>query len=175
MERISRWGIGPVFAVLSLLYGLITIIISSYFYPRFQIEIVPGSVLIGVGFAFIAVGVPFFIASARGVMRAYNADRLITGGTFRFCRHPLYASWAVFIVPGIVLAYQSWIGLTTPVFMYIIMRILVKKEETYLENRFGAEYANYRARVPCILPYGVLFGVKPPWPEKPGTGRQITT
>lgn len=150
----SRWGVGPVFTIISVSYGLVMIGISEYVYPRFRIEVIPGPVLILAGIALVAVGIPFFFVSARGVMRAYNSDRLITTSTFRFCRHPLYASWVVFIVPGIVLLYQSWIGLTVPVFMYIVLRILVRQEETYLANRFGEEYAKYRTGTPCILPYG---------------------
>lgn len=105
----------------------------------------------------IAVGIPFYIISEVVVMKAYNADRLITGNIFKCCRHPLYASWVVFIGPGVVLLLNSWIDLTTPIFMYTILRILVKKEELYLENRFGTEYLRYKNKVPCILPYGLLL------------------
>lgn len=154
MEKMSRWGVGPVFTVLSISYGLVMIGISEYAYPLFHIEIFPGPVLVGVGIVLIAVGIPFYLISAKGVMRAYNSDRLITTSTFRYCRHPLYASWVVFIVPGIVLIYQSWIGFTALVFMYIVLRILVRREEAYLGNKFGEEYAKYQARTPCILPYG---------------------
>lgn len=87
-------------------------------------------------------------------MRAYNADALVTNGIFRCCRHPLYASWVVFIVPGIVLLANSWIGLTTPVVMYFLLRSLVKAEERYLESVFGSDYLDYKSVVPCILPYG---------------------
>ena len=44
--------------------------------------------------------------------------------------------------------------------MYIILRILVKKEEIYLENRFGIEYLNYKDTVPCIFPYGIFLKSK---------------
>lgn len=60
------------------------------------------------------------------------------------------------MVPGIVLVVNSWIGLTTPIFMYLILRKLVKKEEIYLESVFGSEYFDYKKKVPCILPYGLM-------------------
>ena len=83
-------------------------------------------------------------------------DELVTDGIYRCCRHPLYASWVVFIVPGIVFLVNSWIGLTIPIFMYFVLRILVRKEEIYLASVFGSEYSDYKKRVPCILPYGML-------------------
>ncbi len=156
MKKLSRWGIGPVFASLSILYGVATMVISRYCYPVFVIRIIPDRFLEIAGIVLILLGVPFFLVSVVMVTRAYNADQLVTGGVFRCCRHPLYASWVVLIVPGIVLLLKSWLSVTTPVFMYVILYFLVKKEEIYLENRFGDEYVQYKNRVPCIIPYGIL-------------------
>ena len=158
-EKMSRWGIGPIFASLSIGYGLLMLIISHYSHPIFQISVVHYGALAILGVVLMVIGVPFFIISVVTVMRAYNADELVTGGIFRCCRHPLYASWVVFIVPGIVFIVNSWIGLTTPLFMYFILRILVKKEEAYLENVFGSEYLEYKKVVPCILPIGWIRSI----------------
>ena len=155
-EKMSRWGIGPIFASLSIGYGIIMLLISRYFQPAFQIDFVPHWLISILGISLIVIGVPFFIISVKTVMRAYNADELVTDGIFRCCRHPLYASWVVFIVPGIILLANSWIGLTTPIFMYLILRNLVKKEEIYLKSVFGSDYINYIRKTPCILPYGLI-------------------
>jgi protein-S-isoprenylcysteine O-methyltransferase Ste14 len=66
----------------------------------------------------------------------------------------LYASWVVFIVPGIVLLMRSWIGLTIPLFMYVVLRRLSVKEETYLETTFGDAYLEYKKKVPAVIPLG---------------------
>ena len=153
-EKMSRWGIGTIFAPLSILYGIVMILISYYYCPVFQIEIIPYNVVSVLGIVLIIIGIPFHIISAVTVMRAYNADSLVTSGIFQCCRHPLYASWVIFIVPGIALLVDSWIGLTTPIFMFIILRILVRKEETYLEEVFGSGYLEYKKNVPCIVPCG---------------------
>ena len=156
-EKMSRWGVGPIFAALSIGYGMTAIAISNYFYPVFTIDIVPGRLLWVLGILLIVVGIPFFITSVITAMRAYNADDLVTDGIFRCCRHPLYASWVVFIVPGIALLAHSWIALTTPVFMYLILHKLVEKEESYLSSVFGSAYAEYQEKVPRILPIGWML------------------
>lgn len=153
-EKMSRWGVGPIFAGFSIGYGIVLFAISCYYHPVFEIGFLPSWFLYALGTILILIGVPFFLISAITVMRAYNADALVTDGIFRKCRHPLYAAWVVFIVPGIVLLLKSWIMLTTPIFMYLILRLLVKKEEVYLENVFGSEYREYIEKVPCILPVG---------------------
>lgn len=147
---------GPIYFTLSICYGIIVIVLSRYFYPVFEINILPRRSLIIFGIALIAIGIPFWIISIISVMRAYNADKLVTDGIYRCCRHPVYASWTVFIIPGVVLLSNSWIGLTIPIFMYFLLRKLVKKEEIYLESIFGSEYLHYRQKVPCILPIGHL-------------------
>ncbi|MBN1380447.1 MAG: isoprenylcysteine carboxylmethyltransferase family protein [Deltaproteobacteria bacterium] len=155
-EKMSRWGVGPVFAALSIGYGMIVLAITIYFYPVFQIDFVPYWLMSILGISLLVIGVPFFIISVITVMRAYNADQLVTDGIFRCCRHPLYASWVIFIVPGTVLLINSWIGMTAPVFMFVLLRILVIREETYLVGAFGVEYLDYKKTVPCIWPYGMM-------------------
>lgn len=155
-EKMSRWGVGPIFAFLSISYGMIMLAISRYFDSVSQIPFAPYWLLQILGIALILIGIPFFIISVKTVTKAYNADSLVTDGIFRCCRHPLYSSWVVFIVPGIVLLANSWIGLTAPLFMYFLLRKLVTKEEVYLEHVFGSEYLEYKKDVPCILPVGCL-------------------
>ena len=153
-EQMSRWGIGPLFAALSIGYGIVTLAISRYYYPSFQIDFLPNWFLYSIGIALIFFGVPFWIISVITVMRAYNANELVTKGVFKCCRHPVYASWVVFIVPGITLLMKNWLGMSAPIFMYFILRLLVKKEEIYLENVFGSQYREYKNKIPSILPIG---------------------
>jgi protein-S-isoprenylcysteine O-methyltransferase Ste14 len=155
-EKMSRWGIGPVFASLSIGYGMMTLLVSRFFFPFFQIGFAPYWLMRVVGMALLAVGVPFFIGSVATVTRAYNADKLVTNGIFKCCRHPLYASWVVFIVPGMALLANSWLAMTAPIFMYFILLKLVQKEEIYLESVFGSDYLDYKKNVPCIVPYGLM-------------------
>jgi protein-S-isoprenylcysteine O-methyltransferase Ste14 len=155
-EKMSRWGVGPIFAFLSISYGVFIIAISRYFYPAFQIPFLPQWLLCVLGITLIWIGIPFFIISVKTVMEAYNSDSLITRGIYGCCRHPLYSAWVIFIVPGIILLVNSWIGLTAPLFMYFLLCKLVLKEEVYLEQVFGSEYTDYKNKTPCILPFGYL-------------------
>ena len=153
----SRWGIGPIFVFLSFVYSIIMISLTRYFYPVFQMDFIPRPILIVIAFILLMIGIPFFIFSVITLNKAYNSNILVKSGAYQYCRHPIYASWVVFIVPGMVLLANSWLGLTVPVFMYIVLRILVKKEEVYLENVFGHDYHVYKQNTPCILPYGILL------------------
>lgn len=99
---------------------------------------------------------PLFIISVVTDTRGKYSDSLVTSSIYRSCRYPLFTSWVVFILPGMVLLLNSWIGLTITVFMFLSLPILVIKEETYFESVFVSAYLDYKCKVPCIFPYGLL-------------------
>jgi protein-S-isoprenylcysteine O-methyltransferase Ste14 len=78
------------------------------------------------------------------------------GGCDAIVRNPMYAAWIVLIIPGIVLLTRSWPLLPTPLVACIAFKLLIRRENKYLEERLGDDYRKYRAEV------NELF----PWPRK---------
>ncbi len=155
-EKMASWGIGPKLAFFSILYGFLIFALHLHYGARLRIEFLPYRVLATVGIALIVIGMIFFVVSRKSLKRAFDAGILCTRGVYGMCRHPVYAAWVVFLVPGSVLLINSWAGLTVPPVMYVILKILVSKEEQYLDQRFGDEYRSYKKRVPAVLPLGWL-------------------
>lgn len=154
MAGMTRFGIGPLLAGLSIAYCLAAFVLTRYFTPLFNLDGVPDEVRLVASLAFLFIGVPFFVVAVIAVTRAYNAGRLVTTGIFGCCRHPVYGAWIVFIIPGMALMANSIALLSAPVPMYLLLRMLVKKEEKYLEDKFGVKYLNYRNNTPDIMPVG---------------------
>jgi protein-S-isoprenylcysteine O-methyltransferase Ste14 len=152
-NKMTRWGIGPLFALLSISYGLFAFVLAKS-NPTWKIDFIPYPILSTVGIILILTGIPFFIISIKSLHHAYNSNSLITTGIYGICRHPMYGVWIIFIVPGIALVARSLLGLTTPVVMYILLKILAQKEETYLEEKFGVQYLQYKRKTPFVLPIG---------------------
>ena len=86
-------------------------------------------------------------------MAAYNSDKLATAGLFGFVRNPMYAAWIVFIIPGLVLLTRSWPLLLTPLVAYSAFKLLIRRENAYLEKRFGDAYRRYRVEVNELFPW----------------------
>lgn len=116
----------------------------------------PHWVPVTLGTLLIVLGLIVMISGGATVMHAYNQDTLCTRGICGVCRHPIYAAWVVFLVPGIALLLNSWITLAAVPVLYVALRWFVRDEEAYLERRFGDEYRAYKRRVPAILPLGWL-------------------
>ncbi|MBN1694523.1 isoprenylcysteine carboxylmethyltransferase family protein [candidate division WOR-3 bacterium] len=151
-DRISVWGIGFKFTALSLGYSFAIIFINYFTYPLFYIKFLEYRIFLISGIVLIVLGLPLFIISGFSVHRAYAEDVLRTRGVYSICRHPLYASFIFFIVPGICLLFKSWIAFSVPFVMYVFFRILIKEEEDYLSKRFSSEYEKYKRKVLLAFP-----------------------
>ncbi len=148
------FGIGPQFSSMSLLFAALVYGLCAGHAGGFPIAFLPSAVRVGLGVILIALGVPGWILSGVKVVKGFHAGRLCTSGLYGFCRHPLYASWCVLIVPGIVLLTNNWTAFIIPLFMCALVLMLVREEETWLGSRFGTAYRAYRKRVPALLPLG---------------------
>jgi len=104
------------------------------------------------GILLVTTGVPIYLISVKTIFKYFHEGKLATKGTYAFFRHPLYAAWIVFIVPGIILLINSLIGLIVPVFIYGVFKIFIGEEDKYLEEKFGDEFLEYKKRVGEIFP-----------------------
>ena len=75
------------------------------------------------------------------------AVSLVTTGPFRFSRNPLYVAITLLYV-GFTMLLNSWWGviLLAPI-LAVLHWGVVRREERYLERKFGEEYNKYRSRV----------------------------
>ncbi|MEX2144816.1 MAG: isoprenylcysteine carboxylmethyltransferase family protein [Candidatus Spechtbacterales bacterium] len=89
-------------------------------------------------------------ANWRTVWDRHQQDKLIIGGPWKICRHPIYAGTWLFGV-GFELALQNWLFFGAIAMIVIISRI-AKREDKYLESRFGDEWREYAEQTPELIP-----------------------
>lgn len=71
---------------------------------------------------------------------------IVTDGIYRFTRNPMYLSMVLLMIAISVLISNIWILILTPVFIIVIQKGVIEREERYLEGKFGTEYALYKKR-----------------------------
>jgi protein-S-isoprenylcysteine O-methyltransferase Ste14 len=72
---------------------------------------------------------------------------IVRTGPYRFCRNPIYLSFFVLQL-GIALWISSiWMVATLIPAAAVVSRVVVPREERYLESRFGQQYSSYRDSV----------------------------
>ena len=150
--RLSRWGVGPKIALGAVVYASLAAV-ATYLWPEVcLLHFVPYAAFLVLGAILLAVGVPLWLAGVVAAMTAYNKDSLVTSGVFGIVRHPIYAAWIVFNLPGIALLCRSWPLLATALVAYAVFKLTIRREDEYLEQRFGQAYRDYRWRVNEIVP-----------------------
>ncbi len=73
--------------------------------------------------------------------------RIVTDGIYQYSRNPIYLGMAIGYA-GIAIAAASPIALILLLPCLIVIRYyVIRKEEAYLEHKFGSEYLDYKAKV----------------------------
>ena len=109
-------------------------------------------VILGTGV--LQTGALSFVGLRQLVEEKEHSPRLVTGGVYRWVRHPLYTAGLLFIWLTPVMSLNSLV-----VFIAATVYILVGAffEERKLEREFGQTYVEYKARTPMLIP-GLKFG-----------------
>jgi protein-S-isoprenylcysteine O-methyltransferase Ste14 len=72
---------------------------------------------------------------------------LVTSGPYRFTRNPMYVGMA-FLYLGLALAFGViWALALLPLVLLAVDRLVIAREERYLEAKFGEEYRDYMRSV----------------------------
>jgi protein-S-isoprenylcysteine O-methyltransferase Ste14 len=78
--------------------------------------------------------------------------RLVTGGPYRWVRHPLYAVASLMFLSLALLAANWFILLFALLSLTMIALVVVPAEENNLVAQFGDEYRAYQRRTGALLP-----------------------
>ncbi len=86
-----------------------------------------------------------------------KSARLVKDGPYSLCRNPLYAA-SILGAVGVGLQTGMYtFGLIGGALCWAIFAVVVRREEAFLEGRFGEEYRLYCARTPRFLPRPSLW------------------
>src|SRR5436190_21391 len=113
----------------------------------------PGVILFTGGLALFCWCVTLFAKVGRGTLAPWDPTQaLVAAGPYRHVRNPMI-SGVVMMLFGQALFWGSWaIGIWAGLVLLINHAYFVLIEEPGLEERFGASYINYKARVPRWIP-----------------------
>ena len=156
-KRMPIWGVGPKIMAPTFVY-LAVAGIATYLWPSmFLVQAVPYLFFLVPGVVLLAIGLPMLVVAVVSVKGAYKKDELATKGIFGIVRNPIYAAWIVFNIPGLVLLLRSWPMFFAPFLAYGLFKMLIGKEEKYLQERFGQAYLDYRLQVNEIVSMKAFF------------------
>jgi len=150
-ERVNKiYGVGMVGALISVAAGVCLWVVDRMLgHPRITASATVPQAL-GTVLAVLGLGIHFRAACT--LRTWWLEDRLCTAGPFRYFRHPMYAAWITFVIPGVALLLNSWVLLLLPVLLHPVWHWLVAREERLMERLFGETYLEYARRTGRFFP-----------------------
>ena len=112
---------------------------------------IAGAILLGGGIALLAAAQLNMGASWRIGIKEGDAPGLVTGGLYRFCRHPIYLGLLTALA-GYTALLPTPLSLALLTAAYIGVRVQAAAEEAYLERTYGDTFRAYARRVGRFLP-----------------------
>lgn len=132
----------------------VTLIAGLVIHFLFPIHFLPRPVSTWLGIAAILVAFSIAFSAIRTMRQAKTAvnpalptTAIVSSGIFAFSRNPIYVSFTLLYL-GIALLFDSLLLVLLLVPLLVIVQTgIIKREESYLERKFGDEYLNYKQRV----------------------------
>ena len=106
-----------------------------------------GLVLVVLGLGLAVWGRRTLMAAGTNVNPRLPTTTIVTAGPFRFSRNPLYLAMTLLFL-GLTVTLDTWWGLVVLIPLLILIHWgVVRREERYLEKKFGESYRQYQAQV----------------------------
>ncbi len=134
-------------------FALIGIGVGIYFaanariFPEGWVQFVVGVPLIVGGFVFGMLANVKFHRLGTDDRFSKPTSQIVQDGLFRYSRNPMYVGMIVIVTGAMLTLNSAWSLFVLPALYLYLHYGVIRREEAYLEQRFGDEYRANRGRV----------------------------
>jgi protein-S-isoprenylcysteine O-methyltransferase Ste14 len=76
-----------------------------------------------------------------------SVKQVVTSGIYRFTRNPIYLGFLLMVIGLPLNSGLIWGIVMAPLYIMTMTRLVIEREEAYLEKKFKAQYTSYKSRV----------------------------
>src|SRR6266536_4187609 len=137
----------PLVYLISLVSGAVIQLATPFpFLPR-TLAVPLGAPLVVVAIALFAYSVATFRAAGTPVPARKPTAMVVRTGPYRFSRNPIYLAFSLFQLGIAIWVNSVWLLATLVGAVALMHYFVIRREDGYLERRFGAQYLDYKASV----------------------------
>jgi len=112
--------------------------------PWYAPRVALSSALVLLGLAVIGYCAWQFKAAQTHIEPWRATTSIVTAGPYRFSRNPIYLAFAI-TGAGVAFAFNTyWMLMSLLAFVLLANKLVIEREEKYLEGKFGESYRSYR-------------------------------
>jgi protein-S-isoprenylcysteine O-methyltransferase Ste14 len=113
----------------------------------FGIVRIGGCILLVIAVALIASAAKIMFGAGTTPDPTRPSTVIVRNGPYRFTRNPMYLAWELICIGVGLVANAVWPMVMAVPAAIVTRRLVIDKEERYLQQKFGAEYVEYKSRV----------------------------
>ena len=136
--------------ILALLYIIFSLLLGRFVQFPLAVPVVVRNIGLALTFIGFLFGVGAFIEfrKARTTLDPHGSVRsLVTTGIYRLTRNPIYLGFLLMVIGLPLNSGIYWGILISPFYVATMNRLVIEREEAYLEEKFKEQYTGYRLRV----------------------------
>src|SRR3989454_9842501 len=146
---VATLGVGrpPLVYLISLVTGALPQLATPFPFLAGALALPLGAPLVVVAIALFAYSVTTFRAAGTPVPARKPTTVIVRTGPYRFSRNPIYLAFSLLQLGIAIWVNSLWLLATLVGAVALIHCVVIRREEQYLERRFGAQYLNYKVSV----------------------------
>jgi len=137
----------PLVYLSAIIMGVILHLVAPVsFFPR-TLAMPFGIALILMAIVLLLSSIARFRAAGTPVPAYKPTTAIVRKGPYRFTRNPIYLGFSLLQLGIAIWVNSVWLLITLAGAMVLMNYAVIRKEEQYLERRFGSEYVDYKSTV----------------------------
>lgn len=136
--------------IVALIYIIIAILLGKFVQIPFAVPVFLSNIGFALTFIGFLLGVGAFIEfrKARTTLDPHGSVKsLVVSGVYGFTRNPIYLGFLLMVIGLPLNSGIYWGFLMAPFYTVTMNRLVVEREEAYLEKKFNEQYTGYKSRV----------------------------
>ncbi|MEK7449746.1 MAG: isoprenylcysteine carboxylmethyltransferase family protein [Planctomycetota bacterium] len=117
------------------------------------------SIIFGIGPTILLIGVilrlwciRYIGGAARVKDKAATKRMLVTGGPYGYCRNPIYIANIIMLAGASIMMKLLWMAPVIVITIFLWYHLIIKYEESILQNIYGEDYIRYASDTPRWMP-----------------------
>lgn len=104
-------------------------------------------VILVLGTLVLVLGFKMFAADKQSPSVHEPTNTIYQSGIYAYSRNPIYLGVLLWMVSGALFFDKAWILMMAFLLIFFMNKVVIEKEEAYLEEKFGDNYRAYKQKV----------------------------